>query len=49
MKYLKCIAMALLALALSACASGKFKAPKCEGSYEQANTPEHYLKSAGHE
>jgi hypothetical protein len=49
LKYLKCIAPALLALALSACASSKFKAPKCEGTYEPANAPERYLKGAGHE
>jgi hypothetical protein len=49
LRYPKYIFLALLALALSACASGKFKAPRCHGTYEPVNAPERYLKDAGHE
>ena len=36
-----------LALALTGCATKKFKAPRCEGTFEPANTPEHYAQEAG--
>lgn len=49
MKYLKCAFLAFLALMLCACASRKFKAPSCHGSYERINAPERYLKDAGRE
>jgi hypothetical protein len=49
LKYSKYIFPALLALVLSACASGKFKAPRCHGTYEPVNAPERYLKGNEHE
>jgi hypothetical protein len=49
LRYPKYILPALLALALSACASGKFKAPRCHGTYEPVNAPERYLKDVEHE
>jgi hypothetical protein len=48
LRYLKGIFMLLaLVLATAGCATKKFKAPRCEGTFERVNTPEHYLQEAG--
>ncbi|HEX7814790.1 hypothetical protein [Dyella sp.] len=38
------ILVAVLAVLLAACGKGLEKAPKCKGTYEPVNSPEHYLK-----